>query len=153
MISVANYTYISGTSPSSQGVALNLEQLAFPLSPVRQNSRNSVIFVNSKKVDMIAADDHRAIFDNYYRKWEEDTAIMSRGDEIFSNPNYLAIVAMGKDAIPFIKEKIRKHPDPIVNALYEITGDTIKDRTLTFRHKGFTSLSRACKLWLRQLKN
>lgn len=101
---------------------------------------------------MSAVDDHRAIFDNYYTKWEEETAIMSRGDEIFSDPNYQAIVAMGKDAIPFIKEKIRKQPDPIVNALNEITGETIRDRSIMSRRKGFTSLNRACKLWLRQLK-
>lgn len=138
------------TTQSYQGaIALQLEQVVY--SGVSESTGIIKFAVNNKSV-MNTITDAKTLFDNYYSRWEQETSFCSRGDLVFSNPNYIAIVEMGKDAIPFIKEKIQNKPDPIVNALRDITGENIIDRSIVSKIKGFTSLKRACKLWLKQLK-
>ena len=111
-----------------------------------------VVFVESQNLEMNISPDDRETFDNYYSKWEQETSFYSRGDQIFSNNNYRAIVNMGFKAIPFIIEKITNEPDDIVNALREILKTDVVDNSPKRKELGFTSLEDACKLWLKKLK-
>lgn len=109
-------------------------------------------FVVNDNIVMDAKTDYRALFNNYYCKWKQETCFESRSDIIFSDPNYRAIVNMGNSAIPYIKEIIAQKPNFIVHALHLITGEEVKDRSLISKYKGFTSLKRYCKLWVKKLK-
>ncbi|MDR2029831.1 MAG: hypothetical protein LBP93_09895 [Treponema sp.] len=60
-------------------------------------------------------------FQNYYQKWEAETASMSSSD-MFENANYKAIIAMGWKAVPDMINQLRKKPCQLFNALKHITG-------------------------------
>jgi hypothetical protein len=60
-------------------------------------------------------------FNNYYRKWREETAFQSTS-EMFQNGNYQNIIKLGKRVIPYIIDKLKKNPDHLFTALTKITG-------------------------------
>jgi uncharacterized hydantoinase/oxoprolinase family protein len=60
-------------------------------------------------------------FQNYFKKWEEETINMSSSD-MFENKNYKEIIALGWDAVPHIINQLRKDPDYLFVALKTITG-------------------------------
>lgn len=153
MCATTGYTmtpFPNNISQSYQGaITFPIEKVIYSRQP--NSIQNPKFAINNKVITMDIKADDRVMFENYYSTWERETAFYSRGDQIFSNPNYLAIVEMGEKAVPFIKEKIRKQPDLIVNALQDITGESIIDNSIISKYKGFTSLKRACKLWLKKL--
>ena len=86
----------------------------------------------------------RLEFYRHYQKWDDETFFKSSLNEIFSHPDYKAIVKMGKRAVPFIVEVLERQPDYIVQALADIKG---------YKPKVETSLvSDLCKKWLKILK-
>lgn len=54
--------------------------------------------------------------------WQKETLLSSNIGLIQSNPSYLGIIAMGKDSLPYIFERMRHNPDHWFIALNAITG-------------------------------
>lgn len=61
------------------------------------------------------------------------------------NVYFKQIVKMGKDAVPYIYEELKKGPTDLVYVLDEIFGRPIK-------YNGFVSLKKSCDIWLSILK-
>lgn len=86
----------------------------------------------------------RERFNILYNQWYKDTVFMSSVGSIVNHPAFNAIVSMGKDAVPYILDKIDNEPSPLVWALNLIFKSKIsKDPRLT--------VSEACKLWVKRL--
>jgi len=61
--------------------------------------------------------DCRALFEQYYSEWKADTEFLSNLNGAEGHRAFVKICSMGHRAIPFIREKIKAEPDPIVDAL------------------------------------
>lgn len=85
-------------------------------------------------------------FQCHLEKWQEDTMFTSSISDIVEHKDFLAIVAMGKKAVPFILDEIEYEPSHLVWALNMIYGRKITNR------KNAT-IADACKLWVRTLRN
>lgn len=85
-------------------------------------------------------------FQCHLEKWQEDTMFSSSISDIIEHKDFLAIVAMGKKAVPFILDEIEYEPSHLVWALNMIYGRKITNR------KNAT-IADACKLWVRTLRN
>ena len=85
-------------------------------------------------------------FQCHLEKWQEDTMFTSSISDIIEHKDFLAIVAMGKKAVPFILDEIEYEPSHLVWALNMIYGRKITNR------KNAT-IADACKLWVRTLRN
>lgn len=80
----------------------------------------------------------REEFNTYYENWSNETMFLSTG--ILENKWFRNIVEMGKDAVPFIKEKLDENDTWLVAALDEIYPDIIS-------YEGYNSLSDVCQMW------
>lgn len=69
---------------------------------------------------------------------------LSSAQAIITNPNFQAIVNMGKIAVPYIVDEINNNPSTLVWAL-----NIIFDRKITDRPG--TTVEEACKLWVKKL--
>ena len=83
----------------------------------------------------------KAKFIAEYQAWKTETQFSSTGHG-FDNEHYRNIVAMGKGAVSYIHEIIKKNPDPIAYALEEILKDEVKVKI-----DGFMALDAYCKMW------
>jgi hypothetical protein len=72
---------------------------------------------------MVATNSIKALFNYYYEEWEEETKYQSSTDVIASSSFFNEIVALGKDAVPYIIEVLRDSPSFLIIALYKITGE------------------------------
>ena len=61
-------------------------------------------------------------FDRLYRKWKEETMILSNISQIYENDNYLAIIRMGRRAVPFIYEKAKMENVLLYDVLEKVYG-------------------------------
>lgn len=75
--------------------------------------------------------------------WNNRTFLMANND--FSDENFKAIVDMGEQAVPYIKEELVKGPTPLVHALDLIYPNMVE-------YEGYIPLPALCKLWLLILK-
>jgi len=64
----------------------------------------------------------RQKFERLADTWQKETVLVSNIGLIQSNPSYLGIIAMGKDALPFIFNNMRQNPNHWFIALNAITG-------------------------------
>lgn len=78
-------------------------------------------------------------FKSNYDSWNAANALLSSSN--IDNVYFKEIVKMGKAAVPFIYEELKKGPTDLVYALDEIFGNPIK-------YNGFVSLKQSCDLWL-----
>jgi hypothetical protein len=62
-------------------------------------------------------------FDSHASKWRDDTGGDSSLTNIIGNINYLKIIRMGDDALPFILRELQREPAPWFVALRVITDD------------------------------
>lgn len=86
----------------------------------------------------------RTRFEELYEQWWKETCVYSDPNKFTSNPNFKAIVGMGKSAVPFIIEKIKVFPSDLVKALNQIYNCRISpDKKVTIKE--------ACKLWIEKL--
>lgn len=83
--------------------------------------------------------DNAASFSKNMEYWNQETALLSTGN--FNNSYFREIVNMGKDAVPFIMDELKKGPTPVVHALDLIFPNVVK-------YDGFVTLEEACKKWL-----
>lgn len=87
---------------------------------------------------MACEDKTRAEFERLYGEWTDAVKVMSTGQ--FDHPAYKEIVNMGKAAVPYIREKIKAGPDPVVAALGEIMPGVVKTEE-------YISMTDICKIW------
>lgn len=85
-------------------------------------------------------------FKQFKQAWEQNTMFMSSAQSIIEDPNFQGIVAMGERAVPYIINDIEKSPSTLVWALNIIYKRKITD-------KPNTSISEACKLWVKHFRN
>lgn len=55
-------------------------------------------------------------------QWKQGTRFLSSIHEMVSHPAYLQIIGMGKEAVPWLLEELRREPDHWFVALQAITG-------------------------------
>lgn len=87
---------------------------------------------------------NKEIFDFHYKKWMEGTMFYSNVDAIVNNSHFNYMVSMGKDAVPFILEKISEDPSHLVWALNRIYNVKISNNPNM-------TIEGACKLWVKKL--
>ncbi len=84
-------------------------------------------------------------FDILYSSWKQNTAFLSSAKAIIEQADFQAIVAMGRDAVPFIVDAIDKEPSPLVWALNFIFNAKISNNPNT-------TITEACRLWVKRLR-
>lgn len=84
-------------------------------------------------------------FNNYLRSWRKNTQFLSSPENIIYQKDFLAIVAMGAKAVPFIGAEIDAKPSNLVWALNLIFNSKITDKT-------DTTITEVCKLWVKELR-
>ena len=94
---------------------------------------NGITPIDTKRLD------DEVLFSQNYKYWNEQVSCLSVNN--FENSYFERIVEMGKDAVPFILEEMKKGPTPLVFALDKIFPDTIE-------YDGFVSLEEACSTWV-----
>ena len=82
------------------------------------------------------------IFYSNFESWNTQTNMLS--DNNLDNDYFEAIVAMGVDAVPFIKEELKKGPTMLVYALDRIIPNTIVPQ-------GYIPLPILCNTWMEYL--
>ena len=83
-------------------------------------------------------------FDLHLQRWKDNTMFLSSASSIISDPDFQAIVDMGKFAVPFIKEEITNEPSTLVWALNLIFGRRISNNP-------HLTITEACKLWVKEI--
>ena len=113
----------------------HITELSLEESTEMMRLRNKNIEVENQR----ATD--KKIFDKYYDAWYENTSLYSSQKKIFEDENFLAIVNMGKRAVPFIYEKIKNGFNLIVRALGPIYGEN------KIKINSYIGQKRTCELW------
>ncbi|MBO1362321.1 hypothetical protein JHU38_00740 [Prevotella sp. A2931] len=85
-------------------------------------------------------------FRNHLTAWQSKTMFLSSIQRIIDLPDFKAIVAMGRNAVPFILEEIEAKPSNLVWALNLIFKKKITDTPNT-------TIEEACKLWVKALRS
>jgi hypothetical protein len=88
---------------------------------------------------------HRFVFDFHLMNWKEKTMFFSSTKSIIEDDDFKAIVAMGVSAVPYILNEIENTPSTLVWALNFIFEKKITDNQNT-------TITEACKLWVKELK-
>ena len=125
----------------------------FAYSDIDSHSGILTITSNNRTSEYIKSVDKNdgAFFFNKYRfqshltSWQTKTLFLSSTKAIIENDDFQSIVAMGESAIPFIIEEIENKPSTLVWAL-----NLICNRKIT--NNPNTTISDACKLWVKELK-
>jgi len=87
----------------------------------------------------------RFVFDLHLMNWKEKTMFLSSTKSIIEDDDFKAIVAMGKSAVPYIISEIENKPSTLVWALNFIFNKKIANNP-------DTTITDACKLWVKALK-
>ena len=88
---------------------------------------------------------YRFVFESYLMNWKEKTMFFSSTKSIIENEDFKSIVAMGKSAVPYIINEIENTPSTLVWALNFIFNKKISNNPNT-------TITEACKLWVKELK-
>lgn len=83
-------------------------------------------------------------FQLHLQNWEQKTMFLSSANAIVEDDDFKAIVAMGQQVVPLIKEEIDNKPSTLVWALNYIFGQKISQK------KNLT-ITEACNLWTKTL--
>lgn len=84
-------------------------------------------------------------FENHLMNWRKKTLLLSSTKSIIENEDFKAIVGMGHSIVPYIVDEIENNPSTLVWALNLIFNQKITNNPNT-------TISEACKLWVKQLK-
>ena len=84
-------------------------------------------------------------FNNYLRSWRKNTRFLSSPEDVINQKDFMAIVAMGAKAVPFIGAEIDARASNLVWALNLIFNCKITDRP-------DTTITEVCKLWVKELR-
>jgi hypothetical protein len=74
----------------------------------------------------------REKFNRLAGEWRKDTKHTSSVEEMMLHPNYLKIIAMGKDAIALLLEELERKPDHWLVALHVLTDEDPASPESTF---------------------
>ena len=85
------------------------------------------------------------VFDMHLMNWKEKTMFLSSTKSIIEDEDFKAIVAMGKSAVPYIVGEIENTPSVLVWTLNFIFNKKITNNP-------DTTITEACKLWVKELK-
>lgn len=121
---------------------------------IDQNSNISSIVSNnitSKYLNDIEENSYSVLisrkrFEKYFTNWQNETFFLSSSEQIINNENFKGIVSLGVKAVPFIIEEIERKPSVLVWALNFIYNKKISNNPNT-------TITEACKLWVKNLKN
>lgn len=86
------------------------------------------------------------VFNQLVSQWEAETIFLSSLPAIIENPNFKAIVSMGKSATPFILDYISHKPSTLVWALNLIYKTKISNNPRL-------TIPEACKLWVKAFQH
>ncbi len=139
--------------PLTLAVGLLSTSSTFAYSDIDNHSGILTITSNNRTSEYIKSVDKNdgSLFFNKFRfqshllNWQKKTLFLSSTKSIIENEDFQAIVAMGQSAIPFIIEEIENKPSTLVWALNLICNRKITDNPNT-------TISDACKLWVKELK-
>lgn len=88
----------------------------------------------------------RIRFERYLANWENETFFLSSVEQIVNNENFKSIVSLGIKSVPFIVEELERKPSVLVWALNFIYNKKISNNPSI-------TITEACKLWVKKLKN
>lgn len=88
----------------------------------------------------------RINFKNHLAAWQSKTIFLSSIESIVQQTDFQAILAMGKRVVPFILEEIDARPSNLVWALNMIFKKKITNNPNT-------TITEACKLWVKALRS
>jgi len=71
-------------------------------------------------------------FDRLVKQWASETSFHSSLGEVFTNDAYQRIMAMGRDALPWILAELKRKPGHWFYALEKIVGTDIPEGATTF---------------------
>jgi len=139
--------------PLTLAVGLLSAASTFAYSDIDNHSGILTITSNNRTSEYIKSVDKSdgTLFFNKFRfqshliNWQKKTIFLSSTKSIIENEDFQAIVAMGTSVIPFIIEEIENKPSTLVWALNLICNRKITDNPNT-------TISDACKLWVKELK-
>jgi len=77
----------------------------------RYLSRKYILRMSEKKFSELA------------EKWREETRYLSSVRDMVLHPAYQQIIGMGREALPFLFEELKRQPDHWFWALHAITGE------------------------------
>lgn len=103
--------------------------------PVEQ-TLDLIVFAHSHS----ASARYRETFEDLANEWERETALLSSVSAITSHPTYLAIIALGPDAVPLILDRLAREPNHWFKALIALTQIDAA--------AGTDSVSAAAEAWL-----
>lgn len=114
------------------------------ISAITSNNRTSEYIKTVDKNDRTTLL-NKFRFENHLINWKQKTLFLSSTEAIIENEEFQAIIAMGYSAVPHIIEEIEINPSTLVWAL-----NIIYNRKIT--NNPNTTISQACKLWVKELK-
>lgn len=88
----------------------------------------------------------RQRFEESYQRWKRESWMFSSPRALTSHPDFRTIVEMGRDAVPYILDKLEKEPSPLVWAL-----NRIYDRSIS--EGKYLSIPQLAQKWLQILRN
>lgn len=139
--------------PLSLAVGLMSATSSFAYSDIDDYSGIISVTTNNKTSEYLKSVDRNDIaslfqkfkFQIHLVNWEKKTIFLSSTKSIIENEDFKAIVTMGYSAVPYIIEEIENRPSTLVWAL-----NLIYNRKITTNPN--TTISDACKLWVKELK-
>jgi hypothetical protein len=88
---------------------------------------------------------HQFSFESHLTNWKQKTMFLSSTKSIVEDEDFQAIVSMGEYVVPYIITEIESNPSTLVWALNFIYNRKITDNPNT-------TITEACKLWVKELK-
>jgi hypothetical protein len=100
-----------------------------PICGVRYSTASKVLerFSDVSSTHIHSAESVEARFSSLSKKWKEEIGPDSSLSRILSNKNYLSIIALKNEAVPFILRDLKMEPAPWFAALAAITGREFGD--------------------------
>ena len=114
-MTATTYPYIS-QSYQPNAVSIDAYQLGIGI----QNSHDNFIG-HSVQSEKYYNEQLKNRFLDLKRRWKSATILSSNSDEIINNPNYIQIINLGNDIIPFILEDLEVTNDHWFVALNKLT--------------------------------
>src|SRR5262245_51073057 len=84
--------------------------------------RHSTVDGGPSRTAEEARENDQARFQCLVRQWKDETLYLSSVTDMAMHPAYQGIIAMGKDAAPWLLEELRREPDHWFLALQAMTG-------------------------------
>ncbi|GAB3910112.1 hypothetical protein [Mucilaginibacter boryungensis] len=128
----------SGSIAHNTNLSFNENELNNNLINIDLSTFNYLIEVKEITTDSLYL---KSRFKKYLAAWKRETFVISNIDKIINNRNFLNIINMGDNAVPFILNEIHNRPSNLVWAMNLIFKGRISNNNLT--------INEACKAWVK----